>query len=88
METKHQHFVVWGAGFGGLTFCQTFNQRAMCVALFDRQNSPVNLAGIIQTITEPKRFVIAGITFISLMFGKLPPWLVVLARAGSEIVLH
>ena len=38
METKNPHVVVLGAGFGGLTFCQTFNHRAARVTLLDRQN--------------------------------------------------
>jgi len=38
MEHKHRHIVVLGAGFGGLTFCQTFNHRAARVTLLDRQN--------------------------------------------------
>lgn len=38
METKNPHVIVLGAGFGGLTFCQTFNHRAARVTLFDRQN--------------------------------------------------
>src|SRR5689334_23527945 len=38
METTNPHVVVLGAGFGGLTFCQTFNHRAARVTLFDRQN--------------------------------------------------
>jgi NADH dehydrogenase len=38
MKTKNRHIVVLGAGFGGLTFCQTFNHRAARVTLFDRQN--------------------------------------------------
>ena len=38
METKNPLIVVLGAGFGGLTFCQTFNHRAARVMLFDRQN--------------------------------------------------
>ena len=36
METKH--LVVLGAGFGGLTFCQTFNHPQARVTLVDRQN--------------------------------------------------
>jgi len=36
METKH--IVVLGAGFGGLTFCQTFNHPSARVTLVDRQN--------------------------------------------------
>src|SRR6185503_4856573 len=36
METKH--VVVLGAGFGGLTFCQTFNHQDTRVTLVDRQN--------------------------------------------------
>ena len=38
MKIKNPHVVVLGAGFGGLTFCQTFNHRAARVTLFDRQN--------------------------------------------------
>jgi NADH:ubiquinone reductase (H+-translocating) len=38
MESKHPHIVVLGAGFGGLTFCQTFNCCAARVTLLDRQN--------------------------------------------------
>lgn len=38
METRNRHIVVLGAGFGGLTFCQTFNHRVAHVTLFDRQN--------------------------------------------------
>jgi len=38
MKTKNRHIVVLGAGFGGLTFCQTFNHRAARITLFDRQN--------------------------------------------------
>src|SRR5438094_4719178 len=36
METKH--IVVLGAGFGGLTFCQTLNHPRARVTLVDRQN--------------------------------------------------
>ena len=38
METKTPHIVVLGAGFGGLTFCQTFRHRRARVTLVDRQN--------------------------------------------------
>ena len=38
METKNPHIVVLGAGFGGLTFCQTFKHRAARLTLLDRQN--------------------------------------------------
>lgn len=37
METTTPHVVVLGAGFGGLTFCQSFRGRAR-VTLVDRQN--------------------------------------------------
>src|SRR5438093_3371376 len=36
MKTKH--LVVLGAGFGGLTFCQTFNHPDTRITLVDRQN--------------------------------------------------
>lgn len=39
-------------------------------------------------LTEPSRFVIAGLAFAGLMFGNMPPWLVVLACAlAGKIVL-
>src|ERR1035437_10442175 len=38
MEAKNPIIVVLGAGFGGLTFCQTFKHRTARVMLFDRQN--------------------------------------------------
>lgn len=38
MESGDTHVVVLGAGFGGLTFCQSFRHRAARVTLFDRQN--------------------------------------------------
>ncbi len=38
METKSPHIVVLGAGFGGLTFCQSFRHAAARVTLVDRQN--------------------------------------------------
>ena len=38
METMNPHIVVLGAGFGGLTFCQTFGHRAARITLLDRQN--------------------------------------------------
>ncbi|MHB8522878.1 MAG: NAD(P)/FAD-dependent oxidoreductase [Limisphaerales bacterium] len=36
--TENPHVVVLGAGFGGLTFCQTFNHPQARVTLVDRQN--------------------------------------------------
>src|SRR5512137_1413684 len=38
MEKMNPQVVVLGAGFGGLTFCQTFNHRAARVTLFDKHN--------------------------------------------------
>jgi NADH:ubiquinone reductase (H+-translocating) len=38
MKAKNPLIVVLGAGFGGLTFCQTFNHRTARVMLIDRQN--------------------------------------------------
>src|SRR5206468_6952175 len=34
----NEHVVVVGAGFGGLTFCQTFNHPDTHITLVDRQN--------------------------------------------------
>jgi NADH dehydrogenase len=38
VENKTPHIVVLGAGFGGLTFCQTFRHSRARVTLVDRQN--------------------------------------------------
>jgi NADH dehydrogenase len=38
METRNPHIIVLGAGFGGLTFCQAFQNRDARITLFDRQN--------------------------------------------------
>src|SRR3989475_4864999 len=38
MTDQAPHVVVLGAGFGGLTFCQTFNHPGARVTLVDRQN--------------------------------------------------
>ena len=38
MNLRHKRVVVLGAGFGGLTFCQTFNCPNARVVLVDRQN--------------------------------------------------
>ena len=37
-QFKNPHIVVLGEGFGGLTFCQTFNRSAARLTLVDRQN--------------------------------------------------
>jgi chromate transporter len=40
-------------------------------------------------MTEPKRWLIAVVIFIGLMFGKMPPWLAVLACAlAGKLFLH
>ena len=41
MERKAAHVVVLGAGFGGLTFCQQFQNREAQVTLIDRTNHHV-----------------------------------------------
>src|SRR5256885_550803 len=38
MDKSSPHIVVLGAGFAGLTFCQTFRHRGARVTLVDRQN--------------------------------------------------
>ena len=41
------------------------------------------------TITDSRRLVIATIAFTGMMFGKMPPWLVVIACAlAGKIFLH
>jgi NADH dehydrogenase len=38
MGSKNPHIIVLGAGFGGLTFCQSFNHPEARITLVDRQN--------------------------------------------------
>src|SRR5438477_13013147 len=38
MELPSPHILVLGAGFGGLTFCQTFHHPGARITLVDRQN--------------------------------------------------
>src|SRR5438094_9127713 len=38
MTNQAPHVVVLGAGFGGLTFCRTFNHPGARITLVDRQN--------------------------------------------------
>jgi NADH dehydrogenase len=38
MEPGHKRIVVLGAGFGGLTFCQSFRHANAQITLVDRQN--------------------------------------------------
>ena len=37
-DSKRPHILVLGAGFGGLTFCQEFNDPGTLITLIDRQN--------------------------------------------------
>src|SRR5690349_10510553 len=38
MQPEHSRIVVLGAGFGGLTFCQSFRHSNAQITLVDRQN--------------------------------------------------
>src|SRR5438093_8479903 len=49
MKTKH--LVVLGAGFGGLTFCQTFNHPDARITLVDRQNHHLFQPSLYQVAT-------------------------------------
>src|SRR5439155_21498185 len=67
-DMENKHVVVLGAGFGGLTFCQTFNHPQARVTLVDRQNHhlfqpllyQVATAGLSATeIAQPVRSILS-----------------------------
>jgi chromate transporter len=83
--------------FGVLPRWERLRQMSLAQALLAGTNAAV--VGLLaaafyspictSALTEPKRFVIAGLALIGLMFGKLPPWLVVLACAlAGKLLLH
>ncbi len=69
MDDAAPRIVVLGAGFGGLTFCQSFNFNGAAITLVDRQNHhlfqpllyQVASAGLAATdIAQPVRSILAG----------------------------
>jgi NADH dehydrogenase len=80
METKNPLIVVLGAGFGGLTFCQTFNHRRARVMLFDRQNHhlfqpllyQVATAGLsAPEIAQPIRSILSNQTNVTVLLDHV-----------------
>src|SRR5881296_3717190 len=79
MTNQAPHVVVLGAGFGGLTFCRTFNHPGARVTLVDRTNhhlfSPllyqVATAGLsAPAIAAPIRHILAGYNNTTVLLGE------------------
>jgi NADH dehydrogenase len=91
METKH--IVVLGAGFGGLTFCQTFNHPNARVTLVDRQNHhlfqpllyQVATAGLsAPEIAQPIRSILSDFPKVTVLMDNV----VDLKPAEKEVILE
>jgi chromate transporter len=83
--------------FGVLPHWERLRQMPLAQALLAGTNAAVvGLLGVAfyspictSAITDPKRLIIAVVAFSGLMFGKLPPWLIVLACAmAGKLFLH
>lgn len=83
--------------FGVLPHWERLRQMPLAQALLAGTNAAVvGLLGAAfyspictSAITDPKRLIVAVVTFSGLMFGKLPPWLIVLACAmAGKLFLH
>jgi NADH dehydrogenase len=91
--TSEKHVVVLGAGFGGLTFCQTFRHPSARVTCVDRQNHhlfqpllyQVATAGLsAPDIAEPIRTILARRPNVSVRFDTVRD----LRLAEREVVLE
>lgn len=80
MEMKQPHIVVLGAGFGGLTFCQTFNHPTARITLVDRQNHhlfqpllyQVATAGLsAPEIAQPIRSILSDLPNVSVLLDSV-----------------
>src|SRR6059058_1227690 len=80
MENKTLGVVVLGAGFGGLTFCQTFNHPQTRVTLVDRQNHhlfqpllyQVATAGLSATeIAQPIRSILSDRPNVAVLLDRV-----------------
>ena len=92
-ETKEPHIVVLGAGFGGLTFCQSFRAPAARVTVIDRTNYhlfqpllyQVATAGLsAPEIAQPIRSILSGRKDITVLLEKV----VDLNLAEKKVVLE
>lgn len=78
--TKQPHIVVLGAGFGGLTFCQSFNHPNARITLVDRQNHhlfqpllyQVAAAGLSAAeIAQPVRSILASKENVTVLLNEV-----------------
>src|SRR5438034_9912526 len=91
MENKH--VVVLGAGFGGLTFCQTFDHPDTRITLVDRQNHylfqpllyQVAAAGLsAPEIAQPIRSILADRPNITVLLDQVADF----DLAGKTVLLQ
>src|SRR6266481_2283640 len=90
MEIKH--VVVLGAGFGGLTFCQTFNHPDTRITLVDRQNHHLFQPLLYQVATaalsapeiaQPIRSILARHKHITVLMDEVKDF----DLAGKKVIL-
>jgi len=91
MENKH--VLVLGAGFGGLTFCQTFNHPDTRITLVDRQNHhlfqpllyQVATAGLsAPEIAQPIRSILSGRPRVTVLLDRVEDF----DLAAKKVVLE
>lgn len=79
-QFENPHIVVLGAGFGGLTFCQTLNRSAARLTLVDRQNHhlfqpllyQVAAAGLsAPEIAQPIRSILSGQSNVTVLLDQV-----------------
>ncbi len=79
-QFKNPHIVVLGAGFGGLTFCQTLNRSAARITLVNRQNHhlfqpllyQVATAGLsAPEIAQPIRSILSGQSNVTVLLDHV-----------------
>jgi len=80
IESKQRHVVVLGAGFGGLTFCQTFRHPAARITVVDRTNHHLFQPLLYQVaacglsapeIAQPIRGILSHRTDITVLFNRV-----------------
>ena len=80
IESKQRHVVVLGAGFGGLTFCQTFRHPAARITVVDRTNHHLFQPLLYQVaacglsapeIAQPIRGILSHRTDITVLFTRV-----------------
>ena len=80
MTSPRTHILVLGAGFGGLTFCQSFRRRDVSVTLVDAQNHhlfqpllyQVAAAGLsAPEIAEPARSILSARRNVTVLMDRV-----------------